>query len=68
MGIRHRLAQRAGIKRGQVGQPLVQVADVEQVAKVGKLLIEDADPAAVLRRPIPAPAGAARVATPARPG
>src|SRR5882757_1665480 len=29
--------------RGQVGQPLVQVADVEQVAKVGKLLIEDPD-------------------------
>ena len=47
--------------RGQVGQPLVQVADVEQVAQVGKVLIEDPDPAAVLRRPIPAPAGAARV-------
>ena len=26
--------------RGQVGQPLVQVADVEQVTKVGKLLIK----------------------------
>ena len=47
--------------RGQAGQPLVQVADGEQVAQVGKLLIEDPDPAAVLRRRIPAPAGAARV-------
>ena len=47
--------------RGKVSQPLVQVADVEQIAEFGKLLIKGPDSAAILRGRVTAPAGAARV-------
>ena len=57
-----RLAQRAGIKTvARSASRSFRSPTLSKPTKVGKLLIEDPDPAAVLRRPIPAPAGAARV-------
>ncbi len=48
----------------QAGQPRGHLVGVERVIQLGLVLVEGPDPAAVLRRRLPPPAGAARVGDP----